>query len=165
MQYEIVTYPNKILEQKCEEVKFPLSSEEEDLLNQMFNYLKNNPTAVGLAAPQFGVAKRLIAIRHKDPETGKTFCCKMVNPKIVSVSSTPYYVFDGESCLSEPDLKVKVKRHKEILLSGYDTITKSKVTYRLSNFRAAIAQHEVDHLNGILLHMKEKEAQQWVVEQ
>lgn len=157
MEYKLVTYPNPILEQKCEEVKLPLSSEDEELLNQMYNYLKNTPTAVGLAAPQFGVAKRLIVIRHKDPDTGNVFCCKMVNPKIAYVgSSKPYYVPEGEGCLSEPDIKVKVKRHKEILLSGYDTITKSMKTYKLFYFRAAIAQHEVDHLNGILLHSYEK---------
>ena len=151
MKYELIEYPNPILETVCEEVKLPLSKEDENLLNQMYEYIKTHPTAVGLAAPQFGVAKRMIVIRHKD-YMGNVFNCKMVNPKIVVKGNKNYFVPEGEKCLSEPDFQIEVKRHKDILLIGYDTIKKANVTYPLSNFRAAIAQHEVDHLNGILLH-------------
>jgi len=158
MNYELIQYPNEILETVCEEVKLPLSKEDEELLNQMYEYIKTHPTAVGLAAPQFGVAKRMIVIRHKDVE-GTTFNCKMVNPRIVVRGARTYTVPYGESCLSEPDMKIPVKRHKEILLIGYDTIKKANVTYTLMNFRAAIAQHEVDHLNGILLHTYKENAQ------
>lgn len=151
MEYKLIEYPNEILSKKCEEVKLPLSKEDEELLNKMYEYVKSHPTAVGLAAPQFGVSKRMIAIRHKDSQ-GTVFNCKMVNPKIVVKGNKTYYVPNGESCLSEPDIQTVVQRHKDVLLMGYDLFTKSYVTYHLSNFRAAIAQHEVDHLNGILLH-------------
>lgn len=156
MKHELIEYPNEILEQECEPVKLPLSKEDEALLNEMYEYIKTHPTAVGLAAPQFGVTKRMIVIRHTNAD-GNTFNCKMVNPRIVSKGSKTYTVPYGESCLSEPDMKVPVQRHKEILLIGYDTIKRMNVTYSLSNFRAAIAQHEVDHLNGILLHHYNKD--------
>ena len=157
MEYQLVIYPNDILTKQCEKVKLPLSKEDEDLLNQMYEFVKkSNNNAVGLAAPQFGVAKRMIVIRHKD-EKGNVFNTKMVNPSIVIRDSSPYYVPGGEKCLSEPEQTVLVRRNKSVLLTGYDTIHKTNVWFSLTGFRAAIAQHEVDHLNGILLHDYQKE--------
>lgn len=153
MKHELIYYPDSTLKLECEEVKLPLSKEDEELLNEMYDYLKDNKEAVGLAAPQFGVLKRMIVIRHKDASTGNVFNCKMVNPRIVAKTTKTYVVPNGEHCLSEPELEgVEVKRVKEILLIGYDAMKKGNVTYPLSNFRAAIAQHELDHLNGVCLH-------------
>ena len=157
MQYQLVIYPDDILTKQCEKVELPLSKEDEDLLNQMYEFVKkSNNNAVGLAAPQFGVAKRMIVIRHKD-ENGNVFNTKMVNPRIVIKDSSPYYVPGGEKCLSEPEQTVLVRRNKSVWLTGYDTIQKATIWFPLTGFRAAIAQHEVDHLNGILLSNRNKE--------
>ena len=150
-KYELKLYPDEVLSSMCKEVKLPLSKEDEELLNAMYDYVKNHETAVGLAAPQFGVLKRMIVIRYKD-EQGHVFNCKLVNPKIIARGTQTYVAIGGESCLSEPDIRVEVARKKNILLMGYDAILKRNVQYSLSNFKAAIAQHEIDHLNGITLH-------------
>ena len=156
MKHELVLYPAEVLKQPCKEVTLPLSQEDKDLLDEMYNYIKDPENhALGLAAPQFGVSKRMLVIRLNYSDY-KLFL-KLVNPRIVYQDKTPYFVLDGESCLSEPGITVNVPRAKKILLMGYDAITNKQVTLRLEKFAAAVAQHEVDHLNGILLHDYKKD--------
>lgn len=156
MSHELVKYPNEILTTKCEEVKLPLSKEDRDLLDEMYNYVKvPENAAIGLAAPQFGVAKRMFVIRigYKDVK----LYLKMVNPRIVIQDKTTYMISDGEACLSEPGLNVMVPRAKKILLMGYDAISNKNITLHLEKFAAAVVQHEFDHLEGKLLHDYQKE--------
>ena len=149
--YKLVIYPDKVLTKKCEPVKLPLSEEDQELLDAMYNFVKDPENhAVGLAAPQFGVNKRMFVIRHKRLD-GSMFNVKLVNPKIIKNTAKTYIVEDGESCLSEPGLTLKVERCKSITLIGYDAITKKNVYIPLNNYLAAVAQHEYDHLEGILL--------------
>ena len=103
-------------------------------------------TGVGIAAPQVGVARRLIAVQRFDkPDEPFEF---YANAYIV------YYSDDmrigAEGCLSVPNRREKVERaetivvkydHPETLLSCRDTV---------SGFTAVIFQHEIDHLNGVL---------------
>lgn len=167
----ILTYPDPILSQKCEEVKLPLSEEDKTLLNEMFNFVKesqkpvkpgeklkpgdprNNP-AVGLAAPQVGVLKRMFVVRLNFSNL-KIFL-KMVNPKIIVKDKKPYFVPHGEGCLSEPDIQVMVPRAKRILLTGFDAMSNKVINVTLDGYAAAVVQHEVDHLNGVLLHDYQK---------
>ena len=150
---EIIKWPDPILSQKCKEVALPLSKEDEADLNELYDTLKNTNNAVGLAAPQIGVLKRMFVIRKQI--NGKViFNCKMVNPVIIPKGNKKYKVTGGESCLSEPNVYVEVERYKTILLTGYDAIQKKTVMYVLSDFLAAAVQHELDHLNGICLQSK-----------
>ncbi len=168
----ILTYPNQILNQKAQEVKLPLSEEDKTLLNEMFNFVKesqkpvgeneklepgdphNNP-AVGLAAPQVGVLKRMFVVRIN--LSNLKLLLKMVNPKIIITDKKPYFVPHGEGCLSEPDIQVMVPRAKRILLTGFDAISNKVINVTLEGYAAAVVQHEVDHLNGVLLHDYQKE--------
>ncbi len=150
---EIIKYPNPLLETKCEQVTLPLSKEDEKILDELYETLKNTPNSVGLAAPQIGVTKRMFVIR-KVIDGKVVFNCKMVNPIIIPKGTKTYKVPGGEGCLSEPGIYVEVVRKKSVLLTGYDAIQKKKVMYMLNDFLAAVAQHELDHLNGICLQSK-----------
>ena len=151
MERELVIYPNPILEKECEKVSLPLSQENKELLDDMYKFVKDpENNAVGLAAPQFGVAKRMFVARVKF--CNEVFNVKMVNPVIMPISGKKYFVPDGESCLSEPGEKVLVPRYNEVILVGYNAITGKSERLRLRGFTAAVVQHELDHLNGILLH-------------
>ena len=151
MERELVIYPNPILKVECEKVPLPLSEEDKELLNDMYTFVKDpSNNACGLAAPQFGVSKRMFVARVKF--CNEVFNVKMVNPAIIPVSSKKYFVPDGESCLSEPGEKVLVPRYNEVILVGYNAITGKNERLRLRGFTAAVVQHELDHLNGILLH-------------
>lgn len=152
MERKLIIYPDPILKVECEKVKLPLSEEDKELLNDMYTFVKDpSNNACGLAAPQFGVSKRMFVARVKF--CNEVFNVKMVNPVIMPVSGKKYFVPDGESCLSEPEEgKVLVPRHNEIILMGYDAITNKNIRLRLRGFTAAVVQHELDHLDGILLH-------------
>lgn len=96
---------------------------------------------IGLAAPQVGVLKRLIVVLIKGQPV------VMVNPEIVSKSG--FYV-SKEGCLSVPNRQVTKTRSKSVKVS-YQDLTGSHQSLSLNTLEAACVQHEIDHLNGILI--------------
>ncbi len=71
----------------------------------------------------------------------------MINPEILEKSQE--MTVEEEACLSLPDLRGNVARHKKITVSYIDEDGKAK-TKKYSDFDAIIIQHEIDHLDGIL---------------
>jgi peptide deformylase len=55
-----------------------------------------------------------------------------------------------EGCLSLPGIQADVKRHDHILVKGQDIGGKEK-KFRMTGMWARVAQHETDHLDGILI--------------
>ncbi len=101
---------------------------------------------VGIAAPQVGISKQLIAVQRIDKE-GEPFEF-YVNPKIVSFSGDKKT--GGEGCLSVPGMKGLVDRYQEIVIE-YNDVEDFKIkSDTIEGFTAVIFQHEIDHLNGIL---------------
>jgi len=103
-------------------------------------------TGVGIAAPQVGVARQLIAVQRFDkPNEPFEF---YVNACIV------YYSDDvrlgAEGCLSVPNRRENVKRAETIVVKYDHPETLQSCNDTVSGFTAVIFQHEIDHLNGIL---------------
>ena len=100
---------------------------------------------VGLAATQVGVLSRVIVWRHPDDEEKlHTF----VNPEIAERSEECSAVTEG--CLSVPGASVEVSRSDEVLIVAQD-LKGEPLEMRLSGMAARIVQHEVDHLDGVLI--------------
>ena len=97
---------------------------------------------VGLAANMIGVRKRVIVM---NPGIGN-FCLVMYNPVLVEKEGA-YRAEEG--CLSLPGTRV-AERFREIEVEYQDAQWK-KHRMRFSGFAAQIIQHEMDHLNGILI--------------
>ncbi len=99
---------------------------------------------VGLAANQVGVARRVAVV-----DVGEEFPPPLVliNPRVVQASDAAETAEEG--CLSIPDIFGDVERPLEVTLEALDRDGKS---YRveLSAFKARAAQHEIDHLDGVL---------------
>jgi peptide deformylase len=95
----------------------------------------------GLAAPQVGVQKRLFVY---DVGEGPAV---IVNPEIRE--SRGEYAFE-EGCLSVPGLSWEIVRPKEVHLVGYD-LDGNEVSIEADEFEARCFQHELDHLDGVLL--------------
>lgn len=143
---EIIKHPNEVLRQISEPVKLPLSREDRKLIDDMYKWVKeNNDVAVGLSAIQVGIPKRMCAIRYVTKNS--SFSYKLVNPEITRSSGT---VVGSEGCISVEDAEGLVSRSESITVTGFDAITNKKVRLSVSGFRAAILQHEIDHMNGIL---------------
>ncbi len=100
---------------------------------------------VGIAAPQVGISRRLVAVQRfdKDGEPFEFF----VNPEIVRYGSE--MAPGGEGCLSVPSCRGIVERSQEIDLR-YMTLFGTDTLETVSGFTAVIFQHEIDHLNGVL---------------
>ena len=102
---------------------------------------------MGLAAPQVHEGVRLfVALLDNDPDE-KSEATVLINPEIVPVGSA---VEEGwEGCLSIPDVRGMVSRHVDIGVRALDRHGKT-LELRLRDFPARVAQHEADHLDGIL---------------
>jgi len=97
---------------------------------------------LGLAAPQVGVGKRLF-IYELDDEPLRT----VINPTIIETRGE--WEFE-EGCLSIPGLYFPIVRPKEIHITGWD-LDGNEVSIEADEIEARCLQHELDHLDGVLL--------------
>jgi peptide deformylase len=110
------------------------------LVDDMVETMYEAP-GVGLAAPQVGVQKRLFVYDvGEGPEV-------LVNPTLVEGDGE--WVFD-EGCLSVPGLSWEIVRPKQVHLHGWD-LDGNEVDLEADEYLARVFQHEMDHLDGILL--------------
>lgn len=114
---------------------------EHKLIRQLFDINKKNK-GVGLAAVQVGELKRIFIVDIKG------YRSVFINPEYIKKSKTKNKLNEG--CLSEPGIEVEVSRHEEIELSFQDFMGKP-LKEKFNGILARIIQHEMDHLEGILL--------------
>jgi peptide deformylase len=114
----------------------------DDMIETMHEY-----NGIGLAAPQVHASLRLfVALLEEDPDA-KTTATVIVNPEIVPNADTRE---DGwEGCLSIPDIRGMVPRFTDVTVKALDRDGRA-IELRLKNFSARVAQHEADHLDGVL---------------
>lgn len=137
---EILTGNQKVLKQKAKRV----SSIDDSIRTICASMVKTmiSSGGVGLAANQVGILKRIIIVLHDDIPT------PMINPEIVKTSEE--LQLGSEGCLSIPETYIELKRYKEVLVKYRDTKGKPHFeTY--SGLSARIIQHEIEHLDGILM--------------
>lgn len=162
---DVIREGNPLLHQKALDVKTPISIEDKNLLCEMMEYIYNSidpdmqnkgdfRPAVGLAAPQLGILKKIIAIVAPD-EKGNEHEFALINPKIKSYSDELTYLEGGEGCLSV-DRKCDglIHRPARVTFESYiydpDKDIFEYKTIKLKGYLAVVFQHEYDHLNGIL---------------
>ena len=103
---------------------------------------------VGLAAPQVGVSRRVVLVKLNTRPKGEVRVEALVNPAIEWAS--PETDLDYEACLSVEGGGGLVRRHVRIALSWDPVGGGPRMRRELSGWDARIAQHEVDHLDGVL---------------
>ena len=111
-----------------------------NLAEDMFRVMYQAP-GLGLAGPQIGVQKQIFVYDvDDDPQV-------IINPKIVESSGE--WVYD-EGCLSIPGLYVEMLRPKQVLVRGL-SIDGEEIQIEADELLARLFQHEIDHLNGVLM--------------
>jgi peptide deformylase len=100
---------------------------------------------VGLAAPQIGDLRRVIAAR--DPAAPRTRSLILVNP-VITAAEGPEVWFE-EGCLSFPGLYVQVRRPRRVTVD-YQDLDGTPRRFEDDTLMARIVQHEIDHLDGVL---------------
>lgn len=145
------------------DVELPLNKEDEELLTALHQYVKdsqddelceqkNLSPAVGIAAIQVGVPKKMLAVVvPQDDGSFKEWA--LANPKIISRSMKKAALAGGEGCLSVPDAhEGYVLRPNHIKVRAYDLLTNQEVVIDESGYEAIVLQHEIDHLSGVLFY-------------
>lgn len=140
-RYDIRTIGDPVLRQRAAQVT-DIDGKVAKLAKDMVRTMYDAP-GVGLAAPQVGVQKQLFVYDLGD-ETGAH---TLVNPRIVESDGEWTY---EEGCLSVPGLSWEITRPRDIHLVGHD-LDGNEVSIEATEFEARVFQHELDHLNGVLL--------------
>jgi len=146
------------LKQKCD----PCSSVEEgeEIAAKLLKELASSQNGIGIAAPQIGINKRVCIINV--PTGHNTDPIILINPKITEKSEEMFGFMEG--CLSFPGRMVKTMRHKSVMVKA-DNHT-SKLYFEATTpvnkkddfshiYECACVQHEIDHLDGILMFDRE----------
>ncbi|MDR2125234.1 MAG: peptide deformylase [Prevotellaceae bacterium] len=118
-----------------------------NLKTQMLLTVRDTANAgVGIAAPQVGISRRLIAVQRFDKD-GEPFEF-YANAYLVYRSDAKRT--GSEGCLSIPGRRGNVERSETVVVEYTDTETLTQQVDTVSGFTAVIFQHEIDHLDGIL---------------
>lgn len=138
-RHPIVKYPAKILRQKAQPLQ-RVTKRTRELIERLEKAMKM-ANGIGLAAPQLGVSERVILIVDAARKV-----IPLINPEVVKSEGS---VVGEEGCLSLPGLYGDVERFSMVEVKALDRSGKP-VRLRLEGTAARIAQHEIDHLDGVL---------------
>jgi peptide deformylase len=139
---QVRQYPDPVLRMKAHEIE----DFDGDLsrLVERLEHLLLDANGLGLAATQVGVLQRVFVF-HSTPEED---VLALVNPRLAEASDER--VSDDEGCLSLDSVVIPVERHERVTLEASDPDGKN-VRIELEGLAARIVQHELDHLDGILI--------------
>ena len=142
--FELRINKDPILRRKAVEVRnfdFSLSSLTENMFETMYD-----SKGIGLAAPQIGISQRLIVIDIEEIDADFPPLA-LVNPTITESTGEE---LGEEGCLSLPDFRAIVRRSTEISINAQN-IDGQAVHFSAQGLMARVLQHEIDHLDGILI--------------
>lgn len=141
---EILKYPHPVLKRRCQEVT-EIDERVKALIADMVETMYA-ARGIGLAACQVGVPQRVIVldVSPMDPQKG---LFALINPQILSEEGQ---VDHEEGCLSVPELTETVKRRARVRVKGLSPDGK-ETEIEAEGILAIALQHEIDHLNGILI--------------
>lgn len=141
----VLHHPDPFLKRVCEptEISDPQLKE---LISAMIGTMYAE-RGVGLASPQVGAASRIVLI---DPSGGEEAnqLTVMINPSVTWVSAE--VTVGEEGCLSVPGVALQVPRAAALVVE-YSDVDGQQHSCRCAGLKARIVQHEVDHLDGVLM--------------
>ena len=138
---QIRQYPDPVLRLEAQQVQ-DFDDDLKQLVERMTR-LMQDARGVGLAANQVGVLRRVFVVQAEDEEPRA-----LVNPSIVERSDEVDE--DDEGCLSMQGVVVSVERPVRVRLEASDE-EGNPVELELEGLPARVAQHELDHLDGVLI--------------
>lgn len=136
---EIIAYPDPILRKRSEVVE-EIGEDLKKLVNDMTETMYAS-SGIGLAAIQIGVPKRVIVVNAGEG------LVVLINPEIEAAEGETRM---EEGCLCLPGVMVEVKRHEKVIVSGLSE-TGEAITLHAEGLLARALQHEIDHLEGVLI--------------
>ena len=142
----VLQLPERVLKRRAEELA---GTSDEQLIADLVDTMKASPACVGLAAPQIGVSRRVICVDVSSHPKAKVNHGMVVLTDPIIVDSEGKEV-GREGCMSVPDLTANVARAIRVVVQGIAPDGSLKVL-ETEGFEARAFQHEVDHLDGLLI--------------
>jgi len=139
---QIRQYPDPVLRLRAQEIE-EFDGDLAQLVERMIR-LMQDARGVGLAANQVGILRRVFVIQAEEEQEPRA----LVNPVIVERSDE--LGEDDEGCLSMQGVLVPVERAVSIRVEARDE-DGNPVALELEGLPARVAQHELDHLDGVLI--------------
>jgi peptide deformylase len=139
--YPLRYFGDPVLKQRAREVE-ELTGDLQTLVHGMYETM-DIEEGLGLAAPQVGVRKRIFTYDLQEGDGPHV----IINPEIVVAEGE---IISEEGCLSIPDMRFEVVRSEKITVQGIDLDGK-EVVLEGDDLMARMLQHEIDHLDGLLL--------------
>jgi len=141
---KICKYGDDVLKAKAREVR-DISQQIADLAAAMARTMHQAP-GIGLAAPQVGESLQLVTVDLSVGENPDDMLV-IINPRIIEAEG---YEISEEGCLSVPGYSLPIKRNARILLQAI-LLDGSDLRAEFDGLKARVLQHEIDHLNGVLI--------------
>ncbi|MBS1260741.1 MAG: Peptide deformylase [Calditrichaeota bacterium] len=147
---DIRIYGDPVLRREADEIH-QFGPELEAFAADMLETMQAND-GIGLAAPQVGVSRRFVVIGMPEEAEGgdepKLRVLLMANPEVIEESAETDVLEEG--CLSLPEITVHVDRPVSVKLR-YQNLQGEQVVIEAEGVLAKVIQHEIDHLDGILI--------------
>jgi peptide deformylase len=146
---EVLVHPDPLLKQ----VARRLAPEERELVERvaadLVDTMRAGPRCVGVAAPQIGELVRMIAVdcSQHPKATAHHGLLVLVNPAVVEATGSE---IGREGCLSIPEITANVRRATAVVVEAVDA-TGAPQRIAAEGFEARALQHEIDHLDGMLI--------------
>ncbi len=161
----------------AEEVTFPMDEKLKETALKMLEFIRNSQDeetaekyqlrpGVGLAAPQINVNKRIFAVLlyeydEEGNKVGEILNEIFVNPVLTRHSVQQAALEAGEGCLSvNREVPGYVPRSARVTIE-YQDLEGNPHSIKLRNYEAIVAQHELDHLNGVMFYDHINEEEPW----
>jgi len=141
---KICKYGDDVLKVKAREIR-EITQQIADLAAAMAQTMHQAP-GIGLAAPQVGESVQLVTVDLSVGENPEEMLV-IINPRIVEAEG---YEISEEGCLSVPGYSLPIKRNARILLQA-TLLDGSELRAEFDGLKARVLQHEIDHLNGVLI--------------
>jgi len=145
----IILFPNPLLKQISQKIKNPKHPAAQAMMQDITDSFYANP-GVGLAAPQISLLWRMIVVdTRRHPKFGKYShgLLQLYNPQILEHSGKKS---GREGCLSIPDYIARISRFEKIIVQAQN-LAGETIILQTRGFEAVCLQHEIDHLDGILI--------------
>jgi peptide deformylase len=141
----IVTYPDEFLLKPVKPVA-EINDDLQEVIENMAETMYDAP-GVGLAAIQVGIDQAIV-VYDPDADPVRRQFQVLINPRILEFHGS--IISEEEGCLSVPELRCDITRADRVVVEGLDR-SGNPVKFEAEGISAIILQHEIDHLNGILI--------------
>ncbi len=145
----ILQFPDSRLKEKSAPVT-GVTTEVSAFIDDLLETMRASPGCVGIAAPQVGMASRIIVVdvstHRRGGQEENHGLLVLVNPEILAMGGKQLV---REGCMSVPDYTANVQRAQWVLVDALDRKGKQTILEAIG-FEAVVIQHEADHLDGCL---------------